>query len=77
MFLVEFAGHALGGSMAYNEEQQQHGGWRIGLGLYRDEPLLVRVVPNWQSEFFSVGVLVVISIWLRQQGSAQSKPVAA
>ena len=32
---------------------------------------------NWQSEFFSVGVLVLLSIWLRQQGSAQSKPVAA
>ena len=32
---------------------------------------------NWQSEFLSVGVLVLFSIWLREQGSPQSKPVAA
>jgi hypothetical protein len=32
---------------------------------------------NWQSEFLSVAVLVVFSIYLRQRGSSQSKPVAA
>ena len=32
---------------------------------------------NWQSEFLSVAVLVLLSVWLREQGSPQSKPVAA
>ena len=32
---------------------------------------------NWQSEFFSVGVLALLTIWFRQKGSPQSKPVAA
>jgi hypothetical protein len=32
---------------------------------------------NWQSEFLSVGVLIVLSIFLRQRGSTESKPVAA
>jgi hypothetical protein len=32
---------------------------------------------NWQSEFMSVGVLIVLSIFLRQRGSPESKPVAA
>ena len=32
---------------------------------------------NWQSEFLSIGVLVVLSIFLRERGSPQSKPVAA
>ena len=32
---------------------------------------------NWQSEFLSVGVLVVLSVFLRQRGSPESKPVAA
>lgn len=32
---------------------------------------------NWQSEFLSVFVLVVLSIFLRQKGSPQSKPVDA
>ena len=30
---------------------------------------------NWQSEFLSVGVIVVFSIFLRQKGSPESKPV--
>ena len=32
---------------------------------------------NWQSEFLSVALLIVLSVWLREQGSPQSKPVAA
>jgi len=32
---------------------------------------------NWQSEFMSVLCLIVLSIYLRQKGSPQSKPVDA
>jgi len=32
---------------------------------------------NWQSEFLSVFTIVVLSIFLRQKGSSQSKPVDA
>ena len=32
---------------------------------------------NWQSEFLSMGVLVVLGIVLRERGSPESKPVAA
>lgn len=32
---------------------------------------------NWQSEFLSVFAIIVLSIYLRQQGSSQSKPVDA
>ena len=31
---------------------------------------------NWQSEFLAVAALVVLSIFLRQRGSPESKPVA-
>jgi hypothetical protein len=31
---------------------------------------------NWQSEFLSVGVLVLLSVVLRERGSPESKPVA-
>jgi len=30
---------------------------------------------NWQSEFLAVGALVVLSVFLRQKGSPESKPV--
>lgn len=32
---------------------------------------------NWQSEFLSTGVLIVLAIFLRERGSPESKPVAA
>jgi hypothetical protein len=32
---------------------------------------------NWQSEFLSTGVLIVLAIYLRERGSPESKPVAA
>jgi hypothetical protein len=32
---------------------------------------------NWQSEFLAVGVFAVATIYLRQRGSTESKPVGA
>jgi hypothetical protein len=32
---------------------------------------------NWQSEFLAVGSMVVLTIFLREKGSAESKPVDA
>jgi hypothetical protein len=31
---------------------------------------------NWQSEFIAVAAIIGLSIFLRQRGSAESKPVA-
>ena len=32
---------------------------------------------NWQSEFLAVGSFVALTVFLRQRGSTQSKPVGA
>jgi hypothetical protein len=32
---------------------------------------------NWQSEFLSVASIVILTIFLRQKGSPESKPVDA
>jgi len=32
---------------------------------------------NWQSEFLAVGSMVVLTIFLREKGSKESKPVDA
>jgi glycerol uptake facilitator-like aquaporin len=78
LFVVSFVAHAIGGSAKYNEEQQQHGQPQISvLGYFASSQFWFESFQNWQSEFLSVGVLVLFSIWLREQGSAQSKPVAA
>jgi hypothetical protein len=78
LFAISFAAHAVGGAMAYNDEQVEHGGATVSVaGYLATSQFWFESFQNWQSEFFSVAVLVLLSIWLRQQGSAQSKPVAA
>jgi hypothetical protein len=78
MFVLSLGAHAIGGSMEYNESQRQHGGTPVSaVGYLGTSQFWFESFQNWQSEFFSVAVLVLLSIWLRQQGSAQSKPVAA
>ena len=78
LFALSFAAHAVGGAMDYNEEQRQHGEATVSvLGYLGTSRFWFESFQNWQSEFFAVGVLVVLSIWLRQVWSPQSKPVAA
>lgn len=78
LFLISVAAHAAGGARDYNSQQLDHGGTPIStLAYLTTSRFWFESFQNWQSEFFSVAVLVILSIWLRQQGSPQSKPVAA
>lgn len=78
LFLVSFAGHVLGGAVEYNEIQRQHGQPTIStLGYLQTSTLWFESFQNWQSEFLSVIAIVVLSIYLRQKGSPESKPVHA
>jgi hypothetical protein len=78
LFVVCFAAHALGGARAYSEEQRLHGHPGVGFLEYLGTPQFwFESFQNWQSEFLSIGVLIYLSIYLRERGSSQSKPVAA
>jgi hypothetical protein len=69
----------LGGAAAkYNEDQLAHGAAAIPtLEFFLTPRFWFQSLQNWQSEFLSIGTLVVLSIFLRQKGSSQSKPVAS
>jgi hypothetical protein len=78
LFAVSVALHAVGGAAAYSAEQRQHGEAPVSaLGYLATSRFWFESLQNWQSEFLSVALLVLLSIWLREQGSPQSKPVAA
>jgi uncharacterized protein DUF6766 len=78
LFIVAFLLHAAGGAADYSDEQRQHGGTPVGmLGYLATSRFWFESFQNWQSEFLSVAVLVLLSIWLREHRSPQSKPVAA
>lgn len=36
-----------------------------------------RTLQNWQSEFLAVASMIILSVYLRQRGSPESKPVGA
>jgi len=78
LFVVSFIMHAAGGAAAYNEEQREHGAGRVSTIEYMEtSKFWFESFQNWQSEFLSIGLLVVLSIFLRQKGSPESKPVDA
>ena len=78
LFLLSFALHAVGGTWAYNEDQLAHGGHTVSiLTFVTTSEFWFQSMQNWQSEFLSVVALAVLGIWLRQQGSPESKPVGA
>jgi hypothetical protein len=78
LFLFSFALHALSGARAFSEEQLRHGEQAVGpLAYVATSRFWFESLQNWQSEFMSVGALVLLGIWLRQRGSPESKPVDA
>ena len=78
LFFLSFALHAAGGAREYSAEQLAHGGTRVStLSYLRTSQFWFESFQNWQSEFLAVGALVVLSVYLRQRGSPESKPVAA
>ncbi len=78
LFAISLAVHAAGGAAEYSRDQMQHGGQSVtALAYVGTSQFWFESFQNWQSEFLSVAVLVLLSIWLREQGSSQSKPVAA
>jgi hypothetical protein len=79
LFLVTFVLHAVGGAGEFNEEQAMHGGTeRVTTWSYMTTSRFwFESLQNWQSEFLSIAVMVVFTVFLRQHGSAESKPVDA
>ena len=78
LFLASFGLHWWFGMLAANSEALLHGAAPETFGGYLLNPQLwFESFQNWQSEFLSTAVLVVLSIFLRHQGSPESKPVAA
>jgi hypothetical protein len=78
LFIAAFAAHAATGAVEYSQEQAAHGEPGVSaLGYLATPRFWFESFQNWQSEFLSVWALTVLSIWLRQKGSPESKPVHA
>ena len=78
LFLVSFALH-LDGSWRHDALQRRlEGESPVSLWEYLGgSQFWFESFQNWQSEFLAVAALVILTIWLRQKDSPQSKPVEA
>jgi len=78
LFVASFLLHLIYSARHAEEEALMHGQmpatWAEHLS---DAQFWFESFQNWQSEFFSTAVLVVLSIFLRERGSPESKPVRA
>jgi membrane protein implicated in regulation of membrane protease activity len=78
LFVGSMIGHALGGAAAYNDELHAHGEAAVSTWQYvTGSQFWFESFQNWQSEFLAVFAIVVLTIFLREKGSSESKPVAA
>ena len=78
IFLATWFAQSLGDWRMFNAEQREHSGEPVSWGRYLLEPdFWEKTLQNWQSEFLAVGVMVAFTIYLRQRGSPESKPVGS
>ncbi|TWA59410.1 hypothetical protein FBZ84_116139 [Azospirillum baldaniorum] len=78
LFVMSFVLHLAGSTRRSNEEAAWHHQPIRTMGeTLADPEFWYESFQNWQSEFLSMGVLVVLGIYLRERGSPESKPVAA
>ena len=78
LFLASFWLHLAGSTRRINEEAfQHHQPLQSMIETLGDPQFWYESFQNWQSEFLSIAVLLVLGIYLRERGSPESKPVAA
>jgi hypothetical protein len=78
IFLLSWLAQSIAGHVSFNEEQLASLEAPVTWPEYLVSPdFWNRTLQNWQSEFLAVGSMAVFSIYLRQRGSPESKPVGA
>ena len=76
IWLSSWLAQLVTGRVLFNAEQFDHQEAALSLWQYAgSSDFWNRTLQNWQSEFLAVASMVVFSIWLRQRGSSESKPV--
>jgi hypothetical protein len=78
IFFLSWFGQSVNGWRAFNNNQDEHKSAHLSYGEYLvNADFWDRSLQNWQSEFLAVGSLAAFTIYLRQRGSPESKPVGA
>ena len=78
IFLASWLVQSITNWNEYNAEQEEHDQPTVAWATYlAGADFWDKTLQNWQSEFLAVGTMAVFTIYLRQRGSPESKPVGA
>jgi hypothetical protein len=78
IWVASWLAQSITGRINYNADQLDHQSAPISwLSYITTSDFWNRTLQNWQSEFLAVGSMVILSVYLRQRGSPESKPVGA
>jgi hypothetical protein len=78
IFFASWFVQSVTGLTEYNDSQRDHDQPTISWASYLARAdFWEKTLQNWQSEFLAVGTMAVFTIYLRQRGSPESKPVGA
>jgi hypothetical protein len=78
IWIASWLAQSITGRINYNADQLDHQAAPISWPAYvTTSDFWNRTLQNWQSEFLAVGSMVILSVYLRQRGSPESKPVGA
>lgn len=76
LFLLSWLAQSIAGVAAYNEQQLRQLQAPVGWTQYiASADFWSRSLQNWQSELLAVASMAILSVYLRQRGSPESKPV--
>jgi hypothetical protein len=76
LFFVFLVSQSVTGYWHFNEEQQTHHEPAVTYTTYvRSGNFIESVFENWESEFLQMGMYVILTVFLFQQGSAESKKI--
>jgi len=74
LFVLALVGQAFAGWKQFNAEQSAGGFGRLGLVDYlTSADWAVDVAENWQSEYLQFTLFILLTVWLVQRGSPESK----
>ncbi|MEU7028395.1 DUF6766 family protein [Streptomyces sp. SBR177] len=78
LFFLSWFAQSVAGAAAYNGERLRELQAPIDWGAYlASSDFWNRSLQNWQSELLAVSAMAILSVYLRQRGSPESKPVGA
>ena len=74
LFLAALVGQAIAGHADFNNNAQSHGDPTMSLGRYvLSSEFGSAVMENWQSEYLQFTLFILLTVWLLQRGSPESK----